>query len=176
MCIARPTATNVGWPDVFDKANQFYSLAEPFAELPGNPLTYVQGYTRASGTYVNSYLRTVPGGKAFVPLSNALVLGSVALAGPSQLVEDRHRSDLDAYERAARASLNVAGTALTAVGTIGAGSVAVTAIGAGAATISAPAWVPVAAGAAAVVGIAYGANYIYNEWLKQPLFSAFGLD
>lgn len=176
VCFTRPSATSVSWPDAFEKANQFYNLAEPFAELPGSPLAYVQGYARASGTYVNSYLRTVPGGKAFVPFSNALVLGSVALAGPSQLVEDRNRSDLDAYERAARASLNVSGTALTAAGTIGAGTAAVTAIGAGAAAISAPAWVPVAAGAAAIVGIAYGANYIYNEWLKEPFFSVFGVD
>ena len=145
-------------------------LAMSFASLPGEKLSYVQ---RSSGPY----LRTVPGGRAFTPLGNALTLASVGLAIPEQLAEDRNRTDLDWSQRAARTSLNVAGTALASAGAILAGKAAVGGIGAAAAAaaVSAPA-VPVVLGAAAVVGIGYGANWLWSNKLKQPVFELFGID
>lgn len=182
MCCQSPYSTAYQQPqssafaDWWGNFSTTYDYAEPWIGLPGTELIQVQGYFNSSGTYVKSYVRTVPGGKAFSPLSNGLTLVGVGLSVPSQLIEDANRTDLDGYDKAARASLNLSGTAATTAGAIWIGTGAVGVIGSAAAAISAPAWVPVAVGAVAVVGIAYGANWLWNDVLKTPTFELFGVN
>lgn len=182
MCSAGSTSQKLNaaqgtavW-DAFDAFNRFYEMAEPWISLPGEKLAYVSSYLRATGTHVDSYIRTVSGGKAFSFLGPALTLLSVGLAVPEQLSADQNRPEFDPYEKAARAALNVSGTSLVAAASIPIAETAVLGVGAAVAAISAPAWVTVGVGAVAVVGVAYGANYVYQTWLKEPFFKIMGLE
>ena len=162
-------SVNTNYSSYIIQGIQAFNYASSFIGLPGEKLAYVSGYTRSSGTYVSSYLRTVPGGAVFKNLNQGLVLASVGLSPIEQLVNDWERTDIDSYQKSARASLNLSGTALTTAGALYISGGVVAGIGSVAATVSAPVWVPVAVGAIATVGIFYGVNYAYNQWIKDPL-------